>query len=328
MGVCVSSKMERKFTNSTCNSTRFEQDFTEDCVQCYVGESKQLIVFHYIMHFDYFRQSQKKNIEFFEEVNSKIKNLLQFNATTLLACETCGMAELFDEVFKSIDSMEELKDFVININLIVMMKNQIINANIGTMKCLVFSTSNTGKLVITELGQPHIYGRADETKRIIKNSLKNTSTPNLNYNNKETLSIKAMNENHKVKSNSERFWQVSRCLGLTEPKRRLLGLTSNPEISIIPFSSEIITIGIFSSGILRVMNSFEIALFMSQHLKKKNDAAKISKSLADNARTLWKTSKANISRHSDETPPITNSLIKLAKLPQGKRDCFCSVIII
>lgn len=281
MGICqqpkgLKSKLCQVFTNPILDSSSFSNHSIDLKVR------NEAVSLHYLVSC----HGGKRN-EVLEYVASQFTMLLTTNATSLIS--STNNEEVFkylNSILLALDTSKELKDSMIILNLILIMRKQVFNLGIGDMKSLAFAKSESGKLVITELIQPHLFIHPEETKRQTKYS----SGP------LPSLRSKKSAYSHKMSSNRENnnFFEksnVSRFIGLS--RTRNSHIISKPDTISISLLNEVFCLGIFSSTILKVMDSFELGFFISEHYKSANQA-NISELLIEKARKSWKRSSVNL----------------------------------
>lgn len=293
-----------------------------------VDEQEQPLEFHYLIQFQSISGSNQEH--FRKTLALALERQLALNPKGLLGCNESHLSDHFTRLLY-IDDLENIKDYQISINLIFRMKGKIYNVNVGSMKCLVFTVCDTGKLVITELVQPHILGRADEAKRVIRklqNNQNQTEYPfnNNNINKKANAQLKKI----KITEDNDQYFQVTRSLGFGKTKRTRYGIISCAEVNAVDLSSGIKMIGIFSESILRVLNSFEIAYFVNEKMKN-HDLSTFSTELINYAKSLWKKS-ASFIKTSIEGSSRQNLSIPVV-FPKKERtadesQCFCLTIFL
>lgn len=258
-----------------------------------------------------------------QEINAQLRK----NKDRIAQCKSQKeFITVFNSVFRFIDDLEEMVDYMISINLIMMTKSKIFNVNIGNMKSIIISNNENDNIIITELIQPHINSRA----RIAK------SKSSLNI-------IEKLNDDEEVPVN-KRFstqsltsvipkeiwqtWQITKCLGLGKQKKNLYGIGSSVEVIPIEFLQQMKVICILSYSLQKAMSSYEVAYFINSELGKGYSAEKISKSLAEKATSILKTKRYLINDWIDK-PELSHSKgddCKLEKQLDEDFECVCVLI--
>lgn len=263
MGICQQKKKASQLRRES-----YPSDILSRNPNFIVGTIKlidmgQLIIFNYLIHLDCL--TGPVQMKFHESLDLNVNKLLISKTQGILRCDEKNLNEYFTALFTNIDDLEDVKNYQISINIVIRMKGKVYNVGIGDMKCLVFSVSSHGKLIITELVQPHILGRQDEAKRMSNKLLKDRKSKAYTNNSNENKAN--LNSNYfKPVQGSDHYFNVTRSLGYGKVTRAQLGIISSAEVVAINYNSEIKLIGIFSSLLLRIMSSYEIAYHLNKYL--------------------------------------------------------------